>query len=183
MTLRTDTTTNSLLQISKIRFRSITFYVEAFSSSDKSGFNWFCRKRSASEAAVAQYCATPFLWLVSWLDCFDWTLRVRIKLPKLQIFDLTPKMATGEDMPTFKLVLVGDGGTGRFLTVTSELDCHSLWANATKVLISKCFSIYIITAAISLQERPPLWSVIWLESSRRSMWQLLGWRWSPLILL
>ena len=30
------------------------------------------------------------------------------------------KMATGEDMPTFKLVLVGDGGTGKttFVKVT-----------------------------------------------------------------
>ena len=30
-------------------------------------------------------------------------------------------MATGEDMPTFKLVLVGDGGTGR-LSLNEDLD-------------------------------------------------------------
>ena len=30
-------------------------------------------------------------------------------------------MATGEDMPTFKLVLVGDGGTGR-LSLNIDLD-------------------------------------------------------------
>ena len=30
-------------------------------------------------------------------------------------------MATGEDMPTFKLVLVGDGGTGR-LSLNVDLD-------------------------------------------------------------
>ena len=38
------------------------------------------------------------------------------------------KMATGEDMPTFKLVLVGDGGTGKttFVKVTI-LDHASLF--------------------------------------------------------
>ena len=36
------------------------------------------------------------------------------------IAELCSKMATGEDMPTFKLVLVGDGGTGKttFVKVT-----------------------------------------------------------------
>ena len=31
------------------------------------------------------------------------------------------KMATGEDMPTFKLVLVGDGGTGKTTFVKRHL--------------------------------------------------------------
>ena len=38
-----------------------------------------------------------------------------LKLTKLLI------MATGEDMPTFKLVLVGDGGTGKTTFVKRHL--------------------------------------------------------------
>ena len=33
-------------------------------------------------------------------------------------------MATGEDMPTFKLVLVGDGGTGR---LSSDVDLDNIF--------------------------------------------------------
>ena len=35
------------------------------------------------------------------------------------------KMATGEDMPTFKLVLVGDGGTGKTIFVKVTILDHA----------------------------------------------------------
>ena len=65
-------------------------------------------------------------------------------------------------------------------------DCPSLWANATKVpapIFSKFFARFLVTAAVFLQERPPLWSVTWLASLRRSMWQPLEWRWVPFLLI
>ena len=67
----------------------------------------------------------------------------------------TVTMATGEDMPTFKLVLVGDGGTGKTTFVKRHLTgkfVSSIYLNQIKIGCSR--NNFLLDIKLGVAKRP-----------------------------
>ena len=65
-------------------------------------------------------------------------------------------MATGEDMPTFKLVLVGDGGTGR---LSLNVDHDNLFAEELQTTHNHMTILHcriVLGSIINLEYKIPL---------------------------
>lgn len=69
-----------------------------------------------------------------------------------------PGQTTPDGVPSFKLVLVGDGGTGKLVYTEAK---NQVWARIWINLFSDTFPSF-------LQVKPPLLSVTWLVNSKRN---------------